>query len=98
MCYLCGYRKGFNTQYALLSLIEKWKKELDNKGYAGAILMDLSKAFDTINHELLIAKIYAYGFSKDALKLINCYMSDRWQRTKIDKYFSSSSLFIKQNC
>ena len=54
--YLCGYRKGFNTQYALLSLIEKWKKELDNKGYAGAILMDLSKAFDTINHELLIAK------------------------------------------
>ena len=73
-----GYRKGFNTQYALLSLIEKWKKELDNKGYAGAILMDLSKAFDTINHELLIAKLYAYGFSKDALKLINSYMSDRW--------------------
>ena len=71
--YLCGYRKGFNTQYALLSLIEKWKKELDNKGYAGAILMDLSKAFDTINHELLIPKLYAYGFSKDALKLINSY-------------------------
>ena len=39
--YLCGYRKGFNTQYALLSLIEKWKKELDNKGYTGAILMNL---------------------------------------------------------
>ena len=75
--YLCLYRKGFNTQYALLSLIEKWKKELDNKGYAGAILMDLSKAFDTINHELLIEKLYAYGFSKDALKLINSYMSDR---------------------
>ena len=93
--YLCGYRKGFNTQYALLSLIEKWKKELDNKGYAGAILMDLSKAFDTINHELLIAKLYAYGFSKDALKLINSYMSDRWQRTKIDKSFSSWSTLLK---
>ena len=92
---LCGYRKGFNTQYALLSLIEKWKKELDNKGYAGAILMDLSKAFDTINHELLIAKLYAYGFSKDALKLINSYMSDRWQRTKIDKSFSYWSALIK---
>ena len=64
---LCGYRKGFHTQYALLSLIDKWKIELDNKGYAGAILMDLSKAFDTINHELLIAKLYAFGFSKDAL-------------------------------
>ena len=93
--YLCGYRKGFNTQYALLSLIEKWKKELDNKGYAGAVLMDLSKAFDTINHELLIAKLYAYGFSKDALKLINSYMSDRWQRTKINNTFSSWSALLK---
>ena len=42
--------------------------------------MDLSKAFDTINHELLIATLNAYGFSKDALKLIFSYMSDRWQR------------------
>ena len=78
-----------------MPLIEKWKKELDNKGYAGAILMDLSKAFDTINHELLIAKLYAYGFSKDALELINSYMSDRWQRTKIDKSFSSWSALLK---
>ena len=52
--YLFGYPKGFNTQYALLSLIEKWKETLHNKSYTGAILMDLSKAFDTINHELLI--------------------------------------------
>ena len=78
-----------------MPLIEKWKKELDNKGYAGAILMDLSKAFDTINHELLIAKLYAYGFSKDALELINSYMSDRRQRTKIDKSFSSWSALLK---
>ena len=78
-----------------MSLIEKWKKELDNKGYGGAILMDLSKAFDTINHELLITKLYAYGFSKDALKLIYSYMSDHWQRTKIDKSFSSWSALLK---
>ena len=64
--YLWGYPKGFNTEYALLSLIEKWKKELDNKGYTVAVLMDLSKAFDTINNELLITKLYASGFSKDA--------------------------------
>ena len=55
--------------------------------------MDLSKAFDTINHELLIAKLYACGFSKDALKLINSYMSDRWQRTKIDKSLALGLLF-----
>ena len=71
------------------------KKELDNKGYAGAILMDLSKAFRTINHELLIAKLHAYGFSKDDLKMINSYMSDRWQRNKIDKSFSSWSALLK---
>ena len=93
--YLCGYRKAFNTQYALLTLTEKWKKEPDNKGYPGALLMDLSKAFDTINHELLVAKLYVYGFSKDPLKLINSYMFDRWQRTKIDKSFSSWSALLK---
>ena len=87
--YLCGYRKDFNTQYALLSLVEKWKKNLDNKGYTGAVLMDLSKAFDTINHELMITKLHVYGFSRDALMLIFSYMSDRWQRTRINKSFSS---------
>ena len=51
--FLCGYRKGFSTQYALLTLIERWKFCLDKQGFAGALLMDLSKAFDTINHELL---------------------------------------------
>ena len=38
------YRKGYNTQYALMELLEKWKQSLDNHGYAGAIIMDLSKA------------------------------------------------------
>ena len=53
--YLCGYRKGFSIQLALTSLTEKWKKGLNNKGFGGALLMDLFKAFDTINHDLLIA-------------------------------------------
>ena len=57
--YLCGYRKGYSTQYALLSLIEKWKHFRDRNGYSAAILMDLSKAFDTINHDLLIAKLHS---------------------------------------
>ena len=51
--------------------------------------MDLSKAFDTINHELLIAKLHAYGFEKSALKLLLNYLSKRWQRTKINMNFSS---------
>ena len=55
--YLCGYRKKINTQQALLALIENCEKVLDNKGFGGAVLMDLSKAFDTINHDLLVAKL-----------------------------------------
>ena len=62
--YLCGYRKDFSTKFALISFIEKWRKCLDNKGYTRAVLMDLSKGSETITHELLIAKLHAYGFSK----------------------------------
>ena len=51
-------------------LLEKWKNILDNNEYAGAVLMDLSKAFNTINHELLIAKLHAYVFSKETLALL----------------------------
>ena len=45
--------------------------------------MDLSKAFDTLDHDLLIANLHVYGFGKKALRLIKSYLSDRWQRTKI---------------
>ena len=85
---MCGYRKGFSSEHALLSLIENWKKVLDKKGFGGAVLMDLSKAFDTIKHDLLIAKLYAYGFNKESLKLLLNYLSNRWHRTKINKQFS----------
>ena len=67
---LYGYRKSFSTQTALLYLIEKWKFMLDKKGYADAILMDLSKAFYRINHDLFVAKLNAYGFNKESLKFI----------------------------
>ena len=86
--FLCGYRKVFSPQYALLSLIEDWKKILDGKGFGGAVLMDLSKGFDTLNHELFIAKLSAYGFNNESLKLIQSYLTNRGQRTKINKSFS----------
>ena len=62
--------KGYTTQYGLLSLIESWKKFCDRKGYATAVLMDLSNAFDTINHELLVAKLHAYGVTGPSLRLL----------------------------
>ena len=87
--YSCGYRKGYKTQQALLAITEKWKKDLDDQGYGGAVLMELSKAFDTLNHDLLIAKLSAYGFEHDALKLIHSYLTNRWHRAKINSVFSS---------
>ena len=86
--YLCCYRKGFSTQQSLLSLIEKCKIVLDSKGYGGAVLMNLSKAFDTFTHDLLIAELYAYVFSKESLKLIKNYLSNRRKRTKVNLSFS----------
>ena len=74
---------------SLLALIENWKKVRDNKGFRGAVLMDLSKPLDTINHDLLVAKLHAYGFSNDGHKLLYSYLNNRWYRTKINHKFSS---------
>ena len=87
--YLFGYRKGSGSQYCLLVMIEMWRKALDERKVAGAILTDLSKAFDCLSHDLLIAKLEAYGFDKSALTLIYDYLKNRMQRTKVNHSFSS---------
>ena len=68
--YLFAYRKGNDTQHALLRLIEKCRSFLDMKGFAGAILMNLSKAFDCLNHMLLISKLEAYSLCTDSTGLL----------------------------
>ena len=87
-------QKELSTQTALLSLIEKWKAVLNRKGFSAAILMDLSKAFDTINRELLLAKLHVYGFSKSSLQIIFS-LSKRWQHVKINSTFSSWSALLQ---
>ena len=87
--FLCGFRKGFGTQHCLAVMVEQWKKAIDLKEYAGGVLTDLSKAFDCLNHELLIAKLATYGFSESSLQLLYSYLSERKQRTRINNSFSS---------
>ena len=58
--YLCGFRNGYSTQHAMLRLLENWRYHLDKGEHFGTILCDLSKAFDTLPHDLLIAKLDAY--------------------------------------
>jgi hypothetical protein len=81
--YLSPYRKHYSCQTALLHLIEDWKRELDNGLTVGVIVLDLSKAFDSLPHSLLFAKLRAYGFNEDSLCLMESYL------TKIDDCFSS---------
>ena len=86
---LCGFRKVHSTQHALLNLLKNWQKCLDKSGVAGTVLMDLSKAYDCLPHDLLLVKLSAYGFDESTITLIANYLSNRYQRVKIESTFSS---------
>ena len=63
------FRKSHETQHSFIMVLEKWKRAIDKGVCVSALFMDLSKAFDTINHDLMIAKLKTYGFTKKSLKL-----------------------------
>lgn len=81
---LSAYRKNHNTQSVLLKAVDDWKNALDEGKFVGALLMDLSKAFDVIPHGLLLAKMKAYGYCDDVIKLVQSYVTCRKQRVKIN--------------
>ena len=70
----CGFRKGFSTQHCFLLMIENWKHAVDDGKVLGALLTDLSKAFDCVCHDLLIEKLNAYGLSLLVLQLMHNYL------------------------
>ena len=86
--YQCGFRKGFSTQHCLLAMIEKLRKSLDSGGSSAALLTDLSKAFDCLPHDLLIAKLHAYGIKKGSLNLLFSYLKNRKQRVRLNNTYS----------
>ena len=81
-------RKVFSAQHCLIAMTEKWRQSLDSGRQAAAVLTDLSKAFDCIDHELLIAKLNAYGFDNSSLTFTYSYLSERKQIIKINSSFS----------
>ena len=94
-CHLSAFRQVYGCQDTLLTLIENWRKDLLKNNKIGALLMDLSKAFDCMPHELLIAKFKAYGVQDQSIKIIKSYLSDREQRVRIGNVHSSWKTTIK---
>ena len=87
--YQCEFRRGFSAQNCQLEMLEKCKLSVDKRETFGVLLTDLSKPFDCLSHELIIAKLNAYGFRLSALKLMQSYLSERKQRIKINQAYSS---------
>ena len=82
--FISAYRKAHSSQHMLIRLIENWRQNLDQSKLVGIVLMDLSKAFDCIPHDLLIAKLNAYGLDNDALVFIYSYLKERKQSVRIN--------------
>ena len=75
-------------------MIEKWLKTLDKDGETGAVLTDLSKAFDYIHHNLWIAKLDAYGVERQSIDFLHSYLTKRKQRTQVDSAYNSWKMLL----
>ena len=87
--YHCRSGKSFSFQNSLLTMLEKWKSSVDKGNVFGVLLTDLSKAFNFLLHELIIAKLNFYGFSLPALKLMHNYLVERKKMTKANRAYRS---------
>ena len=85
----CGFRKGFSAEQCLIYMIEKWRTYLDTGGHDSALLTDISKPFDYIDHQLLIAKPNAYGLDTDSLYFLPSCLEKMKQRTMVNGSYSN---------
>ena len=85
--FVAAYRENYNTQHVLIRLLEELRLYLDNNYFVGAVMTDLSKAFDCIPHDLLIAKLEAYGFDNYTIRYVYSYLKNRKQCVRINKTY-----------
>lgn len=87
-----GFRKGFSTSTLLLNVTDNIIRSLDNGLATVLILLDFSKAFDTLDHSLLLSKLEYYGFDLASINFFKCYLSNRHQQVVIDSNHSEIAL------
>ena len=87
--FMSAYSKSYGTHHVLIRLIEEWRKNLDNNYYIGGVLMDVSKVFDCIPHNLVIAKLAACGFDKNMICHIYSYLKSRKQCVSVSNIKSN---------
>ena len=85
----CGFRQGHSPQNCLIVLLQKWKESVDQGHVFRALLTELSKTFECLAHNLLIAKLNAYGFDNEAVRFVYNYIASRKKITKISDTYSS---------
>ena len=85
-----GFRAKHSTEYAALELVDRIINEMDQNRYPVNIFMDLSKAFDTLNHNILLDKLKHYGFQGTSLELLRSYLSNRKQFVEYNDFVSDS--------
>ena len=102
--FLSAYRKSYRCESELLYLIEDWKGALDKNSVVGTVIMDVSKAFDLIPHDLLLVKLSAYGISVHNLNLLKSYLTNRRKRVRVEdvasdiSYVNSGVPFLDPYC
>ena len=84
-----GFRKGYNTQQCLLAMLKKLKRSLESGKAFGSLLTDLFKAFNSLNHELLILNLNSYGFGPCPLRSLYDYPLHQTHITKANNSCSS---------
>ena len=94
--FQCGSRKGYETQCCLLLMLEIWKGVTDSNKAFDALLTDLSKAFDCLSYNLLISKLHTCGLDIDSLNILQDYLRNCKQRTKVNSFYGSWEAIISR--
>ena len=85
-----GFRRNHSCQTSLTKMVDNWFTAMNNNEIVGAVLLDLSKAFDLVNHQILKQKLSAYKFSHLSQRWFDSYLSNRFQQVQISGKLSES--------